>query len=79
VSSDAALIKLTDTLSPGYIYALVNDDGIVVSSGRSSGTLANRLGPGTRVDTTLYLRQVTSDGGRVTAMACVFGGISQTR
>jgi Zn-dependent peptidase ImmA (M78 family) len=51
VSSDAALIKLTDTLSPGYIYALVNDNGIVVSSGRSSGTLANRLAPGTRVDT----------------------------
>jgi Zn-dependent peptidase ImmA (M78 family) len=51
VSSDAALIKLTNTLSPGYIYASLDDDGIVVSSGRSNGTLANRLERGSHVST----------------------------
>jgi IrrE N-terminal-like domain len=41
-SRPAAAIKLTDCLSPGYIYAQLDSRGVVVSSGRSSGTLANK-------------------------------------
>lgn len=39
VSVDAAIIKVKDILNPGYVYALVDDKGFVLSSGRSAGTL----------------------------------------
>jgi IrrE N-terminal-like domain len=38
VSMDAALIRLRSILDPGYVYALVDNEGLVVSSGRSDGT-----------------------------------------
>jgi Zn-dependent peptidase ImmA (M78 family) len=52
VSADAALIRINGLLSAGYIYALINSDGVVVSSGRSNGTLANRPIWGRRLDDT---------------------------
>jgi Zn-dependent peptidase ImmA (M78 family) len=50
VSSDAALIRVNGLLSPGYIYALIDSDGVVISSGRSNGTLPNRPVWGRRLD-----------------------------
>jgi Zn-dependent peptidase ImmA (M78 family) len=50
VSVDAALIRLVSALMPGYLYALVNEEGFVVSSGRSEGTLVGRLERGSFVD-----------------------------
>lgn len=41
VSSLAATIKLINGLPAGYIYANVAEDGQVLSSGRSEGTIAN--------------------------------------
>jgi Zn-dependent peptidase ImmA (M78 family) len=40
VSADAALIRVKQILGPGYVYALVDDAGFVISSGRSADTLA---------------------------------------
>jgi len=37
-------------LLPGYLYALVNEEGLVVSSDRSQGTLVSRLERGSFVD-----------------------------
>jgi IrrE N-terminal-like domain len=39
VSMEAAVIRLQNMLKPGYIFASIDDDGFVVSSGRSHGTL----------------------------------------
>jgi Zn-dependent peptidase ImmA (M78 family) len=50
VSRNAAVIRLTDSMAAGYIYALLDSDGVVVSSGRSPGTLANKPERGTLVD-----------------------------
>ena len=36
---EAALIRLQNILNPGYVLASIDDDGFVVSSGRSHGTL----------------------------------------
>ena len=59
VSFDAALIRLLSALMPGYLYALVNEEGIVVSSDRSQGTLVTRLERGSFVD--LETRFLASD------------------
>jgi hypothetical protein len=50
VSFDAALIRLNNALPSGYIYSLVKDDGLVMSAGRSEGTLASRPERGTLLD-----------------------------
>lgn len=50
VSFDAALIRLLNALMPGYLYALVNEEGLVVSSDRSQGTLVSSLERGSFVD-----------------------------
>ena len=46
VSFEAALIRLLSALMPGYLYALVNEEGFVVSSDRSQGTLVRRFRAG---------------------------------
>ena len=38
VSMDAALIRVRNILDPGYVYASIDSEGLVVSSGRSDGT-----------------------------------------
>jgi len=47
VSFDAALIRLNSVLPPGYLYGVLNEDGVVISAGRSVGTLAGRPERGT--------------------------------
>jgi Zn-dependent peptidase ImmA (M78 family) len=41
VSSQAATIKIKDTISPGYLFAALTEDNHVIFSGRSEGTLAS--------------------------------------
>jgi len=50
VSFEAALRRLLSALVPGYLYAIVHEDGLVVSSDRSHGTLMSRLERGSFVD-----------------------------
>ena len=50
VSFEAALIRLLSALMPGYLYALLDEEGLVVSSNRSQGTLVSRLERGSFVD-----------------------------
>ncbi|TXL69424.1 ImmA/IrrE family metallo-endopeptidase [Vineibacter terrae] len=50
VSSVAATIKLVNTLSAGFVYAQVDRDGTVATSGRTSGTVASSLPWGTSID-----------------------------
>jgi Zn-dependent peptidase ImmA (M78 family) len=50
VSMDAAIIRTINALDPGYVYALVDGDGLVIASGRSAGTLASVPGKGTYLD-----------------------------
>jgi IrrE N-terminal-like domain len=51
VSMEAAVIRLQNVLEPGYIFASIDDDGFVVSSGRSNGTLATPPNRGNSLDT----------------------------
>jgi hypothetical protein len=46
VSVGAAIIQMLSRMAPGYIYALLDEDGVVTSSGRSEGTLAARPAAG---------------------------------
>jgi hypothetical protein len=46
VSADAALVRVKHVLNPGYVYAEVDNEGLIISSGRSAGTLANVPGKG---------------------------------
>ena len=50
VSRQAAVIALNICMSEGYVYTILDDAGIVVSSGRSAGTLANAPEQGTRIE-----------------------------
>lgn len=55
VSSHAAIIKLATTSDPGNLFAAISDDGQLLSSGRSDGTLANLPSWGEYIDpTTLF-------------------------
>ncbi len=70
VSVDAAIIRVKHALDPGYIYALVNDEGLVLSSGRSAGTLATAPEKGLYLDKDAVfpaseLRWELRKGGRV--------------
>ena len=50
VSMDAAVIRIINALGPGYVYALVDGDGLVIASGRSPGTLASVPEKGTYLE-----------------------------
>src|SRR5262249_217745 len=50
VSFEPALIRLLDPLTPGYLYAVVNEECLVASSDRSQGTVVSRLERGSFVD-----------------------------
>ena len=50
VSAFAAVIALNNNLPEGYVYARLNDEGYVASSGRSEGTLANVPAQGSHID-----------------------------
>lgn len=50
VSSLAATITVINSLSSGYIFAYIDDNGTVLSSGRSTDTIANNHGWGTTID-----------------------------
>jgi IrrE N-terminal-like domain len=50
VSVDAAIIRVKHVLNPGYVYALVDNDGFVISSGRSAGTLVTAPERGLYID-----------------------------
>lgn len=43
VSPAAAVMKLVSLLDPGHLYAQIDEDGIIVVSGRSPGTVATGL------------------------------------
>lgn len=50
VSVDAAIIKMIGLMPPGYVYAFLDADGAVRSSGRSDGTRVARPSRGTFLD-----------------------------
>jgi hypothetical protein len=58
VSIDAAIIQVKQVLKPGYVYALVDNNGVVVSSGRTPGTFANLPGKGSYLDRASVFRGI---------------------
>jgi hypothetical protein len=51
VSPAAAVIKVSSLLEPGYLYAQLAEDDVIIVSGRSPGTIASGLQWGVPVDT----------------------------
>jgi hypothetical protein len=80
VSRVATAISLNNCMPEGYVFAVLDDAGLVKYSGRSADTLINQPARGVEIDLdTVFIRSATEYGSPNSQKAYTSGGGSRSK